>query len=289
MTLLEEFNDRILTLRNVNFDGAAGRLTAILEWLETEPTTNGIITTLTEAVNSEKLFEGANPHKRPRANTREEIAAVGLELIRACREHKRELLDLCVALNIRGPSHSSNFQDMTNAALREYIVPFLEYVEQGLRRAAAEYSVSVGVNNRFSYLLSDSFNKLLPRTSANLDRLAGEFLRPDAEAAWQNVGNSCRQTLIEFAAELREACGTDVPPDIQGSNVKALLKHISAKLLGEGRFRDTLLALVDAAWNHTQSITHRSATTKQDALRAFLWTGLVISEFVEPLTDYLEK
>jgi hypothetical protein len=288
MTLLEEFNDRILTLRNVNFDGAAGRLIAILEWLETEPTTNGILTTLTEAVDSKKLFEGANPHQRPRANTREEIAAVGLELIRACREHKRELLDLCVALNIRGPSHSSNFQDMTNAALREYIVPFLEYMEQGLAHAAIKYSPSTVANHRFSELFSEEFSRLLPRTAANLTRLSSEFLRSESEVAWQNVGNSCRQTLIDFAAELREACGTDLPLDIQAGNVKVILKHLSGTLLGEGKFRDSLLSLVDAVWNHTQSITHRSATSKQDALRTFLWTGLVISEFVPPLESYLE-
>src|SRR4051794_26474963 len=106
MTLLEEFNGRILTLRNVNFDGAAGRLIAILEWLEAEPTTSEIINGLTSRVDSDNLFEGANVQRRPRANTREEIAVVGLELIRACREHKKELVDICFALNIRGPFHS---------------------------------------------------------------------------------------------------------------------------------------------------------------------------------------
>lgn len=289
MTLQEEFNQRILTLRNVHFDDAAGRLIVILEWLELEPVTKALLEELDARVNIEKLFKDANHHRRPSTDTSDEIAAVGLQLIRLCRQYTAPLFQICFAVNIRGPYNSSKFQDVSDTALTDYIVPFLEYVEQGLQRAAAEYSLSVVANNRFSYLLSDSLSKLLPRTSANLNRLAAEFLRPEPEVAWQNIGNSCRQTLIDFAAELQEACGTDLPQDVQAGNVKALLKHMSGKLLGEGRFRDSLLALVDAAWNHTQSITHRSSTSKQDALRTFLWTGLVISEFAIPLQEHLEK
>jgi hypothetical protein len=288
MTLSDEFNQRILTLRNVHFDDATGRLIALLEWLESEPVTKALLDELTAKVDVEKLFKGAGFHRRPRADTRDEIAAVGVQLIRECREHPAPFFKICFALNIRGPYHSGNFQDANDAGLREYVVPFLEYIEGGLMHAAAHYSPDAIANNRVAELLSDPFSKLLPRTAANLNRLAGEFLRPEAEVAWQNVGNSCRQALIEFASEIHETSGFELPPDIEVANVKGLLKHIGGRIFGEGRFRDTLLTLVDAVWNHAQSITHRSAASKEDALRAFLWTGLVISEFVRPLQAHLE-
>jgi hypothetical protein len=289
VTLQEEFNQRLLTLRNVHFADAAGRLISLLAWLEQEPVTRALVQKLDSSVDVERLFKDANVHQRPRADTMQEIAAVGLQLIRECRDHNVALFQICMAVNIRGPFESGKFQDMTDAALREYMVPFLEYIEQGLQHAAAEYSSSNVADHRLSELLSTDFSKLLPRTAANMTRLSGEFLRSESEVAWQNVGNSCRQTLIDFAAELYEVCGVDRPPDIQAGNVKGLLKSISSPIWGDGRFRDTLLSAIEAVWNHTQAITHRNATSKEDALRVFLWTGLVISEFVAPLRNYLQR
>lgn len=192
-----------MTLRNVHFDDATGRLKALLEWLEGEFLTRTLLDELTGSVDIKDLFRGAGFHRRPRSDTREQIAAVGLQLIREYRDHPAPFFKICFALNIRGLYSSGNFQDANDAGLREYIVPFLECLEEGLARTAAQYSPEVVANHRFAQLLSSSFSELLPRTAANLSRLAGEFLRPKEEVAWQNVGNSCRQTLIEFAAELR--------------------------------------------------------------------------------------
>jgi hypothetical protein len=288
MTLQEEFNQRLLALRNVHFDDTAGRLIALLTWLEGQPVTKALVEKLSSSVDIEAMFKGANVHRRPRSDTIEEIAAVGLQLIRECKDHEVSLFQICMAVNIRGPYGSSKFQEMNDAALREYIVPFLEYIEQGLQQAAAEHSPSNISNHRFSEVLSADFSELLPITANNLTRLSGEFLRRESDVAWQNIGNSCRQILIEFAAELYQVCESDRPADIQCGNVKALLKHLGPTLWGEGRFRDTLLNLIDAVWNHTQAITHRNTSSKQDALRVFLWTALVISEFVAPLEKYLE-
>jgi hypothetical protein len=288
VSLEDEFNEKILTLRNVHFDDAAGRLIAILDWLESEPVTKRLLDTLTKTIDVAKLFEGAGYHKRPRANTREEIVSVGLQLIRECRERNTEFFNICFVLNIRGAYSSGSFQDANDAGMREYIVPFLEYVEQGLNRAASEYSIAAVADNRLIEVLSEECTRLLPITAANLHRISSDFVRSETEVAWQNIGNSCRQTLIEFAEELRQACGVELPGEIQAGNVKAVLKHICHEIVADGRFKDTLVNLVESVWNHVQSITHRNTTTKPDALRAFFWTGMVVSEFIQPLRSYNE-
>lgn len=288
MTLSEELAKRRSPLRGAHYDDVSGRLAAILDWLEGEPVMRRLMEELVSKVDVAKLFEGTRHDRRPRANTPEEIAAVGLQLIRECRENNRHFGDLCFVLNIRGRYDSSNVQAATDAGLEEYVDPFFDYVAEEVEGAAAIYSTSAVAEQRFSGLSSESFRRLLPETASHLDRIAAEFVRPDSEVAWQNVGNSCRQALIEFANELREACGSEIPEDVQAGNVKALLRHVSGSLFGDGRFKDSLLALVDAGWNHTQSITHRPATTKEEALRVFLWTGIVISEFIPPLQAYTE-
>lgn len=288
MTLAEELTRWRSTLRGVHHDDVTGRLTAIIKWLESDSITRRLISDLESRVEVAKLFEGVHYHRRPAANTPEEIAAVGLQLIRECSENNHHFGDICFSINIRGRYNTGNVQAAADAGLAEYVDPFLDYIADGLTRIAATYSPSLVAEARLAELSSPLFLRLLPETASNLDRMAAEFVRPDSEVAWQNVGNSCRQALIGFAKELREACGIEAPEDVQNGNVKALLKHVSGTLLGDGRFRDTLLALVDAGWNHTQSVTHRPATTKEEALRVFLWTGIVISEFIPPLRAYIE-
>src|ERR1700726_914125 len=112
MSLEDEFNEQILTLRNVHFDNATGRLLAILDWLESEPVTKRLLDTLTGKIDVANLFKGAGYHNGPRQNA--------------------EFCDLCFVLNIRGASNSGNVQDANDAGIREYIVPFWEYVKQGL-------------------------------------------------------------------------------------------------------------------------------------------------------------
>ena len=191
---------------------------------------------------------------------------------------------------ISPPYNSSRGQDYSDAdGNRGYVVPFLAHVEKGLIRASETHSVAAIADSRFAELLTVEVRRLFPKTASSLERISGGFLRSEGDVMWQNVGNSCRQTLIEFAAEIREICVIEQPTDIKEADVKAILKLVLGKTCSPGRFKDTLEALLESVWNHTQTVLHRPGTSKKDAMRIYLWTGMLVGEFTQVIRAYNES
>ena len=226
---------------------------------------------------------------RPETNTQEEMAAVGLHLIELCRDHKKQFFELCLQFDLSPPYQTNRLQDYSDAGLKDYVLPFLLQIEKGLVQASEAYSVESVAEGRFSELLSTEVKKQYPKTSTGLERISSEFLRPEAEVMWQNVGNSCRQVLIEFSAEVRDVCGVELPADAKEGDVKSALKQVLAETCSSDRFRQTLSALLEGIWNHTQTLVHRPSATKRDAAQVFLWTGMLVSEIVQVVRAYNEE
>jgi len=67
-------------------------------------------------------------------------------------------------------------------------------------------------------------------------------------------------------------------------DVKAITRCVVQKLYGNGRFADGLAMLISSTWDYAQTLTHRPGTTREEALRLYLWTGLVIDE-IASLTE----
>ena len=108
--------------------------------------------------------------------------------------------------------------------------------------------------------------------SNSLNRISKEF--EDDEADWFNIANSCRAVLIEFVRELETKNKITVEKNEQMGNVKLLL----GKLVS-GRLKN----LVNSIWDFSQKMTHVPGTTKQEAIRLFVWTTLTINEIVSIL------
>jgi hypothetical protein len=88
----------------------------------------------------------------------------------------------------------------------------------------------------------------------------------------------CREALNSYVAELRVKNIIDPSWNFKEGDTKGLLKHLVTGVAASCRFTSTLVALVDSVWDHTQTILHRPSTTKEQALRVFMWTGLSIAE-----------
>ena len=131
---------------------------------------------------------------------------------------------------------------------------------------------------RFGSVLSPEFARYFPRTTAALDRV-GQFCgSAHADGAWFNVGTSCREAFNTFVEELR-GHGLVVPDEnLKKGDVKGHLRQLLGVSGSSGRHEIALADLVDAAWALVACTLHRSATTKAEALRTYLWTSLVMSE-----------
>jgi hypothetical protein len=104
VSILNEFRRRISTLRSASPGDITGRLIAILDWLEHEPSTHAVLGRLRRAIDAKRIFAGLDKRaKRPAAHTPEEIAFVGLTLIENCRRKGSDFLTLCISVGIHPP------------------------------------------------------------------------------------------------------------------------------------------------------------------------------------------
>jgi hypothetical protein len=146
-----------------------------------------------------------------------------------------------------------------------------------LERADTDYEPSRIADRKLDELvLGSAFAARFPATHDHLTRIAGEFTRSDA--AWQNIGNSCRQALLEFCTECYDSLDIAIPEETKRGDLKALTRHLVNQLYGKGRSADALQTLIASVWDYAQPLTHRPAATREEAMRLYLWTGLAIDE-----------
>lgn len=275
MTVGEEFVQRVGVLRNLHFQEASGRLKSLIDWMESQPAIRNILATVRRKADGLSIIQQGGFQRPPPANTPEEIAAVGLVLMEACRQE--DLCNICMGRGI-GPSYStSEVQPYVDAALERYVFPLLLEVGRELDRADAGHVPARIADRKFDeILLGPAFAERFPATHQHLTRIAAEFTRSDP--AWQNIGNSCRQVMIEFCAECCALLDIELPEQTKRGDVKTIARLLVQKLNSNGRSGDALATLVASTWDYAQTLTHRPATTREEALRLYLWTGLVIDE-----------
>jgi hypothetical protein len=277
-SISEEFAKRASTLKNASADDVSGRLASIITWLEKDPVTRTALAKLRAGVDEDKIFPKTREAiARPAAHTPEEIAFVGLTLMENCRDHNADFLHLCIAVGI----DPGNFELMLQQGFHDYIYPFLEYVAVEIDAAAEETSIEGVLEMRMTDILTGELRELTPVTSAALAEVAKEFSTSSKDTKWQNVGNSCRHILKEFVHELCQARNISVPYDVQAGNFKELGK----RLVQAADSRGTVAKLIDAIWDHSQTVTHRPTTTKDEALRVFVWTCLAASEIARAVSN----
>jgi hypothetical protein len=168
---------------------------------------------------------------------------------------------------------------MTRAALDEYIEPFLDYVEAELTLSKRDSSLTSLLESRLSAFVEEKISNSLPDVADSIRRIAAEFSRPEGEVHWQNIGNSCRDVLKLAVRRIIEQGDLSLPSNIPVGNVKGVIQLLIDHA-GTSDSRGTIVKLLGAVWDHAQTVTHRDATTKEEASRLFVWTSLGLYELL---------
>jgi hypothetical protein len=261
-------------LATANADNVNGRLVAILEFLLKDAMTKSIIDELANTASMSDVFK-EDDHRRIIASTPEQIAFAGYTLMAESRT--QSFWGMCANYNIRGPYNASNVDEITRIGLEEYIYPFLDYIED----KRGETTVTSIIDGRIAAVLSDDLKRTFPAIQESLHHIATEFSRPAAEGRWQNVGNSCREALKATVRALVDSGRITVPPDVKLGDIKHLAENLAAASMLDADSRRTLPKLIAAVWDHAASMTHRPATTRDEAARLFVWTCLAIYELMQ--------
>ena len=285
--LIEEFQRRRQILSPLNYNEAKNRLSGFLVWMESNIEIKNILDSIRSNVDIKIILDGCDNYNPPKASTLEEVARVGIYLMEKCRDGE-DLFHLAHALGIRPPYSSPEWQDFTNEAAERFIEPTIDFIEEQLQELGDVTTLDTIIDDKISILLSSALKDKYPLTVNRLQKIAAEFARPAKDNTWFNVGNSCREALKTFSEEIRKNTSIDIPEEIKAADVKNILKHILKEMNQKTRFQDTLVKLIISVWDHNQSIIHRNSTSKNDAIRAFIWTALSIFEIIKLFEDGAE-
>ncbi len=276
MATIDEFGEHALVVQNLHFSEASARLAGLIDWMEQQPPLQNILAELQKKADGLAILRKADFHCPPQASMPDEIAAVGLALMDACRNE--DFWNICLSKGIRS-SYSSDAQPCVDAGLQRYVIPFLRYAQRELKRADAAYMPARIAERKFDdVILGPAFAAKFPQTHEHLKRISVEFVRPQETAAWQNVGNSCRQAMVEFCRECCQVLDVQLTDDTKRGDVKAIVHQLISTSYSSERFAAALDRIIASVWDYAQSLTHRSSATREEALRAYLWTGLAINE-----------
>jgi len=117
------------------------------------------------------------------------------------------------------------------------------------------------------------------RNRAELVR--AEEIRRKQEKQEAEADQRHREQIAASTRPTVATLGENMPDDVKSGDIKALLKHIVSQRYSSGRTKDTLSQLINAVWDHTQCLLHDENATKQEAMRIYLWSALLISEIYE--------
>jgi hypothetical protein len=276
--ILDTLRKRRELLRNLKYNEDKARLGALLEWLDSNAETKLILDKLRVEVDVASLMPSSTGYPRPpKAVTPEEVHAFGLHLMEKCGAGL-PLHTLAHKYNIKPSFRTNRVQDYVDEAMTAYVNPFLDYVESDLEQHEEAITAEKVAEFRFGHVLSSDFRKAFRQTGEAFDRIGNFLMSSHAEESWFNVGTMCREAMNTFIRELRGQNLIDVTWPVKQGDTKGILKRLIAGTGCDGQFGDTLAALVDAAWGHAACIVHRTLTTKTEALRAYLWTAMVLAE-----------
>jgi hypothetical protein len=271
-SLIDDFRQRRAHLSTLRSGDEKGRLLDFLTWLEAQAEINPVLVELRNRIDLSKLISARK--FRPEASSQEEIAAVGLYMMDQIKAGS-SLWELAIKLYISPPYRTNKTQDYSDEVMTCYINPLLDRVEAGLNELGGLVTVENAAELRFKLFNDATFRSVFPNTADALKKIAEYCGRPEDSGSWFHVAVSCREALGVFVRELQVQKKLTPPPELKQGDIKGMLKQVAKE---RSDTSDALISLIQAVWVYVQSNVHRPAASKQEALRAYLWTGLLISE-----------
>lgn len=273
--ILTRLREQMSFLRQLHFTHSAKPIVETLAMLNGDVETKAILDDLRRQVDVGTLVSKGPFPSPPNVSNLTEKCAVGLHLMEQCQGSN--IPNLVNKYHIRGASMRT-IPDYAKALMDQFIYPLLEYVETRLVEKGSAITPEKATEFSRTKILTPEFGREFPATFEAIGKIAAYNATDHAADAWFTVGIQCREALNTFVGELRAKGLLGPSVDLKAGDTKGWLKRLVAGANPGDRFTDTLTELVASVWNHTQTILHRTSTTKEQALRVFMWSSLAIAE-----------
>ena len=155
MSLRQDFKNRAALLEHAGWDGITPRLVGLLQWMNDQPEIKKILEDLKRSGPVYEKLNAGHAHARREvasgAATPRDVASVGLAMMELCGapiQPKPLLHQIAHSFGIQAPPNLVIPHDyLFDAAIRRFILPFLDYV---MRQLPEDAPVSVKADSQFS-------------------------------------------------------------------------------------------------------------------------------------------
>ena len=198
--ILDEFRDRWRVVEYMSdLSQANARFRAFWEWLEANRETKEIVEKIMAAAPLSSLVDQTNANAVPKAGSLEEIASLGLHLMKKIAGGE-DCYSVLANIGILG---SRTFYEDFSTGMSAYFQPAAEYVERRLQEAnPPDQTVSILAGGRvtdasFPLEITDSLRNFL-RDHPDLKRNAFIMMRFGETSAHVGIVESIKHTLIKY-------------------------------------------------------------------------------------------
>lgn len=180
---------------------------------------------------------------------------------------------------------SNKIIDHIRSAVETVFDPFFQYVDAELR-AQASLITPTDIMREIQNLVDNNTSVRYQQTHqllADAYRLLFTLSAESSTASWNQIGYSCRQTLVCFAKEVFSPIyvpeGEEQPKGDDARNKLKWTVRYHLKQAGVGdRYREAVEGIVQANWGFVSTVGHRQeSVTEKDARLAVVYTYLTIS------------
>ena len=134
--LIDDFAYRTSLVASLTYDEADARLSGLYQWLKSQPEICTITDRLETEIGAAELLESAGDHSPPHATSPDQIAGVGLLLLKEINGGA-QAFRLSRKYGITPSFSTSHLQDYYDSVFERFLSPALEYIQREVATSTA--------------------------------------------------------------------------------------------------------------------------------------------------------
>lgn len=217
----EDLEYRQSLLANLAHNEAGPRITGLYEWLISDEVTQEIVNRLMQETKAEAILENTDRQHPPKASTPEEVAGVGLLLMKKIQEGT-DPWQLSHQYGIEPTYKSNSIQDCYESVFERFIDPAIDFVVRELKSIENVDSESIlalsqnSASRAYPLEIHESLNRFL-RDHPDIRRNAFVMMQFGGTDLHVKIVDAIRDTLVRYGITAHRADDKEYHDDLFGN------------------------------------------------------------------------
>jgi len=273
-----KFQRRKETVLLSDLETAKRNLNDFLNYIKSTPIVENLISRLPSTNIDWKIWEQSLWNSLDYDLPEEESKAARM-CFEVLEKHKNNLIGISHNFH----TSSNSIADHINKFFEVFIPPLYNFIDEKLQEY--EFLITpVDMLEEIKEFVDEECTKVYPETHNSLNNAYKIFSSASNNEEFQNVANSCRTALINFANSIfkNEYLPSD-SVDLKEADAKDKIKYSFRALYGDknDKYREVSEKFIKNTWDYVNVLVHKKNSTKNDARNCILYTYILISTILQ--------